>query len=113
MPNDDEMLSVLRSIDRRLALLTGKEERDVRKALVAAILTTRAREAMWDAIDGRTGSPELAKVAKVSERGAQLFVKDLLDAGIVRPVANARGTTVEKDEDAIVRWYLHRPVPAE
>lgn len=113
MPNDDETLSVLRSIDRRLALLTGTEERDMRKALVASILTTPAREAMWDAIDGKTGSPDLAKVAKVSERGAQLFVKDLLDAGIVRPVANARGTIVERDEDTIVQWYLHRPVPAE
>jgi hypothetical protein len=106
--DDPEILSVLRSIDRRLALLTGSEERDVHRALVEDILTTPARVAMWDAIDGRTGSLDLAKGAKVSERAAQLFVKDLLDAGLVRPVGGARGTVVEKDEDAIVQSYLRR-----
>jgi hypothetical protein len=109
----DETLRVLRSIDRRLALMTAKEERDLRKALNGAILTTSARESMWDAIDGKTGSPELAKIGKMSERGAQLFVKDLLDAGLVKQVTSAKGTVVEKDNDAVVQWFLRRPVPAE
>jgi hypothetical protein len=101
-------LAVLRSIDRRLALLTGKEERDVRRALIADVLTTPARVAMWDAIDGKIGSPDLAKLAKVSERAAQLFAKDLLDAGLVTTVTGARGNVVEKDQDAVVQWYLRR-----
>jgi hypothetical protein len=109
---DDEMLGVLRSIDRRLALLTMTEERDVRKALIGDILTTPARLSMWDAIDGRAGSLELSKAAKVSERAAQLFVKDLLDTGLVSQVANQRGTVVTKDEDAIVHWYMRRSVAA-
>ena len=113
MSDADETLRVLRSIDRRLALLTGKDERDVRRALIAEILTTPARVSMWDAIDGKTGSPELAKVAKVSERGAQLFVNDLLEAGLVQKVASAKGTIVAKDEDAIVQWYLRRSAQAE
>lgn len=108
--DDREILSVLRSIDRRLALMTGKEDRDLRRALVEEVLTTQARVAMWDGIDGKTGSAELAKIAKVSERAAQLFVKDLLDAGLVRPVPGARGTVVEKNDDAIVEWYLGRAV---
>ena len=111
MDNGD-LLSVLRSIDRRLALMSGQEERDLRKALVAAILTTPAREAMWDAIDGKTGSTELAKGAKVSERSAQMFVNDLLEAGLVQKVASAKGTVVEKDEDAVVQWYLRRAATA-
>jgi hypothetical protein len=110
--NDPEVLSVLRSIDRRLALLTGKEERDMRRALLDEVLTTPARVAMWDAIDGKIGSPELSKLAKVSDRAAQLFVKDLLDAGLVRPVTGVRGTVAEKDEDAIVRWYVGRVATA-
>ena len=110
MDNGD-LLSVLRSIDRRLALLTGEQERDVRKALVAAILTTPAREAMWDAIDGKAGSAELVKAANVSERSAQLFVNDLLEAGLVQKVTGAKGNVVEKDEDAIIQWYLRRPTP--
>ena len=69
-----DLLSVLRSIDRRLALLTGLQERDVRRALVEGILTTPNRVAMWDGIDGSTGSPELAKLANVSERLVQMFV---------------------------------------
>ncbi len=111
--DEPDLLAVLKSIDRRLALLTGREERDVRKALIADVLTTPARVAMWDAIDGKTGSPELAKIAKVSDRAAQLFVKDLLDARLVRPTANARGTVVAKDDDALVQWYVRRPAPAE
>lgn len=110
--DDPEILNVLRSIDRRLALMTGKEERDVRRVLVAEILTTAARVAMWDAIDGKTGSPELATLAKVSDRAAQLFVKDLIDTGLVRPVVGGRGTVVEKDEDAIVQWYLRNAAAA-
>jgi hypothetical protein len=39
-------------------------------------------------------------------------VKDLLDAGLVRPVTGVRGTVAEKDEDAIVRWYVGRVATA-
>ena len=106
--DDPEILTVLRSIDRRLALLSGQHERDVRRALVEVMLTTPARIAMWDAIDGDTGSPELAKLAEVSERSAQMFVKELLDAGLVAVVPSARGTVVAKDQDAVVQWYLPR-----
>jgi predicted transcriptional regulator len=65
---------------------------------------------MFDAIDGRKGSPDLAHAAKVSDRAAQLFVKELLDLGLVRavPDAAARGVVVARDEDAIVDWYLQR-----
>jgi hypothetical protein len=104
----DDVLGVLRSIDRRLALMTGREERDVRRALITDLLTTPARVVMWDAIDGKAGSPELARLAKVSERAAQLFVKDLLDVGLVIAVAGLRGTVVQQDQDAIVQWYLRR-----
>jgi hypothetical protein len=105
-----DLLSVLRSIDRRLALLTGKEERDVRRALIADVLTTPARVAMWDSIDGKRGSPELSKAAKVTERAAQIFVNDLLAAGLVRSVPASRGTVVAKDDDAIVQWFLRRAI---
>jgi hypothetical protein len=109
--DEADLLTVLRSIDRRLALLTGKEERDVRKALIADLLTTPARLVMWDAIDGRRGSPELGRIAKVSERAAQLFVKELLDAGLVQAAGTAgRGMLVARNDDAIVQWYLKRPV---
>jgi hypothetical protein len=108
VPFDEETLKVLRSIDRRLALLTGREERDLRRTLIADVLTTPARLAMWDAIDGKIGSPELAKLANVSERAAQLFVKDILDVRLVKVLPNVRGTVVEKDEDEIVQWYLRR-----
>lgn len=107
---DDESVRLLRSIDRRLALLTVPQERDVREKLDAEVLRTEARMAMFEAIDGKRGSPELALSIGASERAVQMFVKDLADLGLVRAVGKAgRGNVVEKDEEGIVRWYLHRP----
>lgn len=110
MTDDDPTLRLLRSIDRRLALLTGAEERKLRAKLRAELLRTPARLSMFDAIDGRTGSPDLAKAAGVTDRAAQLFVKELLDLGLVEvaPGTTGRGVFVARNEDAIVRWYLDR-----
>jgi hypothetical protein len=106
----DESLRLLRSIDRRLALLTASQAVDLRQRLVAELLRTDARVAMWDAIDGRRGSPEIARTARASERAAQMFVKEMLDAGLVGTVGGApgRGVLVEKDDDAIVGWYIRQ-----
>jgi Fic family protein len=108
--SDDELVILLRSIDRRLALLTASQERAVRVAMRDELLRTPARIAMFDGIDGVRTSPELAKLAKVSDRAAQLFVKELLDLGIVRPVPGDSGRTVivERDEARIIRWHIER-----
>jgi Fic family protein len=108
--SDDELLMLLRSIDRRLALLTASQDRDVRMSLRKELLRTTARIAMFEGIDGVRTSPELAKIAKVSDRTAQLFVKELLDLGIVRPVPGASGRTVivERDEAGIIQWHIER-----
>lgn len=105
-----ETIRLLRSIDRRLALLTGEEERRLRSRLRADLLRTAARVAMFDAIDGHRGSPDLAKAAGVTDRAAQLFVKELLELGLVDTVqgAGGRGVIVARHEDGIVRWYLDR-----
>jgi hypothetical protein len=106
--DDFDILAVLRSIDRRLALLTGGQERDLRQKLVSELLRTPARVRMFDAIDGQTGSPELARIAGASERAAQSLVQELRDLGLVRVATQTtgRGFAVEKDEDAIVQWYV-------
>jgi hypothetical protein len=106
--DDEEMLGVLRSIDRRLALMTVRQERDVRERLIAEVLKTPARVRMFDAIDGVTGSPELARIAGAKERTAQQLVQELRDAGLVREATKTigRGFAVAKDEDAIVQWYV-------
>jgi hypothetical protein len=109
--NDDELVRLLSSIDRRLALLTASEERDLRKALTDELLRTPARIAMFQGIDGSRGSNELAKLGGVSERAAQLFVKELLELGLVRPVATAGGgrtVIVERDDAAVTAWYLEK-----
>jgi hypothetical protein len=63
---------------------------------------------MFEAIDGVRGSSDLAEEAKVSERSAQLFVKELLSIGLVHPAGDVGGRTVivERDEEAILRWYV-------
>jgi hypothetical protein len=66
---------------------------------------------MYAGIDGRRGSGELAKLAGVTDRAAQLFVKELLELGLVRAISGGgQGKTliVERDEAAIIDWYLAR-----
>ena|SRR5450759_2953439 len=105
--DDDRVVQLLASIDRRLALLTGPQERDLRQALVERLLRTPGRIAMFDGIDGRRGSAELTKLASGGERAAQMFIKELLEMGLVRSASGGgRGSIVEHDEDAIVQWYL-------
>jgi hypothetical protein len=106
--NDDELVRLLTSIDRRLALLTASEERDLRQALRSEILRTSAQVAMFEGIDGVRGSGELGKLGEVGERSAQLFIKELQELGFVRPVAGSAGRAVivERDEAEIIRWYL-------
>jgi hypothetical protein len=109
--NNDAVVALLASIDRRLALLSVREERELRRALANDILTNESRTAMFDGIDGVRGSGELAKLGSVGERSAQLFVKEMLELGLVREVPNTGGRTVivEKDDAAILKWYLARP----
>jgi Fic family protein len=106
--SDEELLTLLRSIDRRLALLTASQDREVRVALEDQLFRTPARIAMFNGINGVRTSPELAKIAKVSDRAAQLFVKELLDLGIVRPAPSGGGRTVivERDDAGIIRWHV-------
>jgi hypothetical protein len=108
--NDDALVALLTSIDRRLALLSAPEEGELRRALATDILKTESRIAMFDGIDGVRGSSELGKLGGVGERSAQLFVKELLELGLVREVPNSGGRTVivDKDDAAILNWYLAR-----
>lgn len=105
---EERVLRLLESIDRRLALLTAADERDLRAKLTANVLRAGGRVALWNAIDAERNSQELARTAGVSERFAQLFVNELLELGLVRRVQRpaGRGTVVEKDELGAVDWYL-------
>jgi hypothetical protein len=107
--DDERVLSLLASIDRRLALLTAGQERDLRQAFNEE-LRSQARIRMFELIDGHRTSAELAEPANVGERAAQLFVKELIEAGFVRDTGRGSGRTVvvERDDDAIVRWYVDR-----
>ena len=108
MANDDDVVRLLSSIDRRLALLSASQDRDLRHALKSELLRTPARIAMFEGIDGVRGSGELAKLGGVGHRAAQLFVKELLGLGLLRPINASAGRTVivERDETAIIDWYL-------
>lgn len=112
MDNGD-LLIVLRSIDRRLALLTAKEDRDVRAALIADVLNTEPRQKIFDAIDGVLGNPELATIGGVTPRATQNFVNQLLELGLVRSVGAGREMIVVREADGILRWYLARRPPEE
>jgi hypothetical protein len=104
---DDKLLV---SIDRRLALLTASHENELRKRLADELWRTDARAAMWAAIDGVRGSVEIGKAGGVGERTAQLFVKELLELGLVREVSGGAGksTIVEKEPMGDVEWFLRQ-----
>lgn len=109
----DEMVSILRSIDRRLALLTLDRERDLWTRFERDLLRTASRTAMWNAIDGATPTSGIANAAGVSERLAQMFLKELRESGLVSETPDER--LVEQDADGIVRWYrnsIERPANA-
>lgn len=111
--DEPDLLTVLKSIDRRLALLTGSQERAVHDALDADLLNTEPRRKIFYAIDGERGNPELAVVGGVTPRAAQNFVNQLLELGLVRSVGAGREVVVRRDEDGIVQWFVTRPVPEE
>lgn len=110
MADNDDLTRVLRSIDRRLALLTAHQERGMRGEVEQELLRSEGRTKMFDAIDGRRTSEEIASVAGVSKRAAQLFVKELLDGGLARDTGTgARGSViVELDDEALVQWFVAR-----
>lgn len=110
MEPDDQLVALLRSIDRRLALLTVSQERALRAALRDDLLRTPARIAMFDAIDGQSDSADLARAGGGGKRTAQLFTKELTELGIVRAVPGTTGKAVivERDEAGILDWYLQR-----
>ena len=108
--DSDEVLRVLRSIDGRLALLTGPQERAVRDALAAEVLNTESRQLMFDAIDGTKGTSDLATIGKVTPRAALNFVTQLIGLRLVRSVGTGREIVVAHDQNGIVQWYLRRDV---
>ena len=110
MADNDDLIRILASIDRRLALLTAPQEREMRREVEQGLLRSGGRTRMFDAIDGRRTSEEIANVAGVSKRAAQLFVKELLDAGLARDTgAGTRGSViVELDHETLVQWFVAR-----
>ena len=106
--DDENVIDLLRSIDRRLALLTAREANDVRAALMADVLNSEPRQKIFDGLDGKLGNPELARIGGVTPRATQTFVNQLLDLGLVRSVSPGREMIVIRDEDGILRWYLAR-----
>lgn len=108
--DDERLIPLLASIDRRLALLTAVQERDMRRVLQEELLRTRGRVAMFNSFDGVRTTAEVAKAAGVSVRAVQLFVKEMIDLGILSEVGSsaARGLVAAHDEYGIVRWYVGR-----
>jgi hypothetical protein len=104
---DEKVVDLLKSIDRRLALLTAPQERAMRQALERDLLRSEGRIKTFNAIDGIRTSPEIAKVAGVGDRAVQLFVKELLDAGLLRDTGSSSGRAivVEHNQDAIVQLF--------
>lgn len=110
MPEDEAVVRLLRSIDRRLALLTATQERDLLRAFREEILKTPQRIALWALVDGRRAAPDIVKETDGNLRVTQKFVKEMLDGGFLKDTKTGTGSAViaEHDEDAILRWFVTR-----
>ena len=115
MTDHPEVVRLLRSIDRKLSLVTAGHELVMLRAFQAEILRTRPRTAMWAAIDGKTSTAGLAHAAGASERLAQMFVKEMRESDFVRDADDDR--YVEQNEDAVLCWHTtqmqSRSIPNE
>lgn len=98
--NDDILVelkkisSELKKVSSYLALLSlnpGSELISILKNI--GILTTKRRVEMFLLINGSRTTSEIAKKVGISERGAQLFIKELADKQII---------TVEKKGNAFI-----------
>ena len=110
MQDDEEVVRLLTSIDRRLALLTATQERDLRRAFEEEILKTPQRIALWEKVDGRRGAPDIVKETGGSLRVTQIFVKDMLEAGFLKDTKTGTGKAViaEHDDEGVLRWFVNR-----
>lgn len=82
MEDNDEVLRLLQSADHRLALLALDQEMSLRTYTLGTPLTSQERARTFNAIDGVRGSSERAAVVGVTERAAEVFVKELLELGL-------------------------------
>lgn len=110
MAEDEDVVLLLTSIDRRMALLTATQERDMRRAFEDEVLKTPQRVALWAQINGRKAAPDIVKETGGNLRVTQRFVKEMLDAGFLKDTKTGAGSAVvaEHDEDAILHWFVAR-----
>lgn len=106
--DDDSVVDLLKSIDRRLALLTAPQERAIRAALQEDVLNTEPRQRMFDTIAAPKGTTELAAAGGVTPRAALNFINQLLELKLVRAVGAGRDVIVARDEDGIIQWFQRR-----
>jgi DNA-binding transcriptional ArsR family regulator len=81
-----EEQKILEEVHRELVRVRHLLEIMVRDELKKALeqsLTTQERRKIYVIMDGLSGTEEIAQKAGVSQRSAQLLVKELLDSGLV------------------------------
>lgn len=83
--SEEEILLELKKISSYLAILSLDSTTKLIHGLKKAdVLTTKQRVDMFLLIDGERTTQEIAKKAKIGERGAQLFIKELAEKQLVQ-----------------------------
>lgn len=101
--NDPEILAELRKISNYLAILSLDSNLNLIDYLKkAGILTTRQRIKMFLLIDDQRTTQEIAHGAKVGERGAQLFIKDLSEKQLIRLRKKGNSNIPTKNYERII-----------
>ena len=101
---NDDILTELRKISGYLELLSLNSVSELITILKnAGILNTRRRVDMFLLIDGNRTIPEIAKEVGVSERGAQLFIKELAKRQIVNTDKKGRAYVPVKNYESVIK----------
>lgn len=83
--SEEEILLELKKISSYLAVLSLDATTKLIDGLKKAnVLTTKQRVDMFLLIDGERTTQEISKKAKIGERGAQLFIKELAEKQLVQ-----------------------------
>lgn len=101
---DDTVVTLLRAILQELSILSAPVKSRAETLFREEFLTTDARHKIWGVIENST-SADIATAASCSERAVQLFVAELVEAGLVKVVQN-RPRLVEKDPSRVALYFL-------
>lgn len=101
----ETLIKIGEQILAELQLLTSATKAAALLRFQNDFLVTEPQRKMYEAIDGEKDAQEIADIAGVSLRAAQLLIKDLVDNDLVNVTKRSRSKIPCKATDKIATYY--------